>query len=142
MGRGLGRLPGEHVGGAEGIFEDLAGFGGAYEALVGSLIPADARLFPVAPQAVGLNRGNYPVHRAGEDGPALVRYYWLQRERGDGAKQCFERLLADAFGAKRMGGDGERVGPEKVRGIDRRVSGYHAVEVLFKRGEQGDGVAA
>ena len=47
----------EHARGAEGVFEDLAALGGAYKALVGSLVPADPRFVPVALQAVGLDGG-------------------------------------------------------------------------------------
>ena len=53
---GARRLIGKHIGGAEGLLEDLTAFGSAYKALVGSLVPADARLVPVAPEAAGLDR--------------------------------------------------------------------------------------
>lgn len=91
-----GRLAWQHVGGAEGLFEDLAALLGAYKALVGPLVPADARLLPVAPQAVGLDRRHHAVDDAGEDGPALVRDHGLKRERRDGAQQRLIGLLADA----------------------------------------------
>ena len=82
---------------------------GTYKTLVGPLVPADARLIPVPPQAVRLYRWHHSVDDAGEDRPTLVRDHGLQHERGDGAQQRFERLLADALGAKRVGRDRERV---------------------------------
>ena len=80
-------LAGKHVGGAEGLFEDLTAFGGAYKALVGSLVPADARLLPVAPEAVVLDRRHHPVDDAGENGSAFVWDHRLERERRDGTQQ-------------------------------------------------------
>ena len=86
---GTCRLPGKHVGGAEGLFEDLTTFGDAYKALVGSLVPADAWLFPVAPEAVGLDRRHYPVDDAGEDGSAFVWDHRPERERRDGTQRSY-----------------------------------------------------
>lgn len=74
------RLLGEHVRGTDGLLQDLAAFEGAEEALVGSLVPGDARLVLVAPEAVGLRGRYHPVDRPGEDGPAVLRDQGLQRE--------------------------------------------------------------
>jgi hypothetical protein len=95
----------------------------------------------VAPEAVGLDRRNHPVDDPGEDCPVFVWDHGLERERRDRAQQRSYRLLADALGAQGVGGDGWCVGPEQVRGVDRRIACNDAVQILIQRGEQRDGVA-
>src|SRR5215211_3782451 len=126
----------------ESIFEDPACLWGAEEPAVSPLIPAYTWSFPVAPQAVCLGRRYHAVAHAGEDGPALVWNHGLEGKRGDRAQEFFERLLAHTLGAQRVSHYGWRVGPEQVRGIDRRIACNGTIQIPLQRGEQRDHVAA